>query len=45
MYQLCKPLVKNKRKSMNDSGKYRAIALGSPLSKFCDDHFELKKHM
>ena len=30
------PIVKNKRKSMNDSGNYRAIALGSPLSKIFD---------
>ena len=29
-------LVKNKRKSMNDSGDYRAITLVSPLSNFFD---------
>lgn len=30
------PLVKNKRKSLNDSSNYRAIALSSPLSKIFD---------
>ena len=30
------PLAKNKRKPINDSGNYRAIALGSPLSKIFD---------
>ena len=30
------PIVKNKRKSMYDSANYRAIALGSPLSKIFD---------
>ena len=30
------PLVKNKRKSLNDSSNYRAIALSSPLSKLFD---------
>ena len=30
------PLVKNKRKSVNDSSNYRAIALSSPLAKLFD---------
>ena len=30
------PLIKNKRKSMNDSNNYRAIALSSPLAKIFD---------
>lgn len=30
------PLVKNKRKSLNDSSNYRAIALSSPLAKILD---------
>ena len=30
------PLVKNKRKPLNDSSNYRAIALSSPLSKVFD---------
>ena len=30
------PLVKNKRKSLNNSSNYRAIALSSPLSKILD---------
>ena len=30
---IIQPLVKNNRKSMNGSGNYRAIALGSPVSK------------
>ena len=30
------PLVKNKRKSLNESSNYRAIALSSPLSKIFD---------